>query len=599
MANINIYGTLYNNTTDGTIAYAAQVLDQEYENASGGTGEFQSVINKEHADSIDVLKENINTLSGQVGDNNDTLEQDITEIRQDITEINQSISDANGRIDDLEEKHDTEVSTINNNINTLSAATQSLPNTIVTSVGGTTSGASQVTVNVQRVTKSGLNYGGAAAANFVISAATQSMAGVMTASDKQALDNAVSAITDIRQDISSIEVDITEIQNGTSIQHATATAYGTVKLGSDTTLSADSRTYPVQNNASGQMMVRVPWTDNNTDVNVRSTMLDDDETHYLIVTTGKTTNYTGEVKGAAQITTARRNGNTILINTISGTTGEPDNLSDSYSTRVVERGFRLSMNEVTDIGGLSMGGGSTQPYVVLYSGDDGIEPIYVAQYNSSTPGWSKQITLMDNGGNQIFNDVTANKISVSGGSSSEVLLANGETTTLATINGNSLLDGGNITISAGTNDDHTVIQNAASSISGNNGSYNVLLGATMNNSAAETSSVNKASDFTYNPSTHALRISRVGGTASDTLTLSPIDGISLTASPQQRTNLVSISKSAIRFIQGSESDTFRADVNGVTAKAFIKTDGTSTQLLAADGSVQIPLTDEEINAICV
>ena len=164
MANINIYGTLYNNTTDGTIAYAAQVLDQEYENASGGTGEFQSVINKEHADSIDVLKENINTLSGQVGDNNDTLEQDITEIRQDITEINQSISDANGRIDDLEEKHDTEVSTINNNINTLSAATQSLPNTILTSVGGTTSGASQVTVNVQRVTKSGLNYGGAAAA---------------------------------------------------------------------------------------------------------------------------------------------------------------------------------------------------------------------------------------------------------------------------------------------------------------------------------------------------------------------------------------------------------------------------------------------------
>ena len=53
---------------------------------------------------------------------------------------------------------------------------------------------------------------------------------------------------------------------------ATSTTYGLVKLGSDTVqstaansvTSTASRTYAVQRNSSGQLVVNVPWTDNNT-----------------------------------------------------------------------------------------------------------------------------------------------------------------------------------------------------------------------------------------------------------------------------------------------------------------------------------------------
>jgi Chaperone of endosialidase len=67
--------------------------------------------------------------------------------------------------------------------------------------------------------------------------------------------------------------------SSSSPSQATSTVLGTVKLGSDTaqTVAANavsstaSRSYAVQLNASGQMLVNVPWTDTDTDTNTYPT----------------------------------------------------------------------------------------------------------------------------------------------------------------------------------------------------------------------------------------------------------------------------------------------------------------------------------------
>ena len=88
----------------------------------------------------------------------------------------------------------------------------------------------------------------------IASAATQSADGLMSAADKKKLDGiAVGA-------------------NNYSLPAATASVLGGVKLGSDTAQSVAanavsdtaSRTYAVQKNASGQLVVNVPWSDTNT-----------------------------------------------------------------------------------------------------------------------------------------------------------------------------------------------------------------------------------------------------------------------------------------------------------------------------------------------
>ena len=88
----------------------------------------------------------------------------------------------------------------------------------------------------------------------IASAATQSADGLMSAADKKKLDGiAVGA-------------------NNYSLPAATASVLGGVKLGNDTAQSVAanavsdtvSRTYAVQKNASGQLVVNVPWSDTNT-----------------------------------------------------------------------------------------------------------------------------------------------------------------------------------------------------------------------------------------------------------------------------------------------------------------------------------------------
>ena len=93
--------------------------------------------------------------------------------------------------------------------------------------------------------------------NTTYNAATQSTNGLMSAADKKKLDN------------------IAAEANKYSLPAATASVLGGVKLGSDTAQSVAAnavsatanRTYAVQKNASGQMVVNVPWSDTNTTYN--------------------------------------------------------------------------------------------------------------------------------------------------------------------------------------------------------------------------------------------------------------------------------------------------------------------------------------------
>ena len=68
-------------------------------------------------------------------------------------------------------------------------AINSLPTTLISSVTRGTVSATTITINVNKATKSGINYGSPAAANFNLPAATITAAGLMSSSDKQLVDN--------------------------------------------------------------------------------------------------------------------------------------------------------------------------------------------------------------------------------------------------------------------------------------------------------------------------------------------------------------------------------------------------------------------------
>lgn len=67
-------------------------------------------------------------------------------------------------------------------------AINSLPDTLISSIGRGEITGDSIIINVNQATKSGLNYGSPAAANLTFTAATNSIAGLMSASDKQKLD---------------------------------------------------------------------------------------------------------------------------------------------------------------------------------------------------------------------------------------------------------------------------------------------------------------------------------------------------------------------------------------------------------------------------
>lgn len=81
------------------------------------------------------------------------------------------------------------------------AALESLPSTLVSSVSRGAMDRVSITINVNRATKSGLNYATPSAANFDLPAATTSVAGLMSATDKTHINSLwVSALASIAVD---------------------------------------------------------------------------------------------------------------------------------------------------------------------------------------------------------------------------------------------------------------------------------------------------------------------------------------------------------------------------------------------------------------
>lgn len=96
---------------------------------------------------------------------------------------------------------------------------------------------------------------------------------------------------------------------------------------------------------------------------------------------------------------------------------------------------------------LYTGGSSDNGFTVLATGDNGdstSEPIFITQCSGVDDTISRLITLMDNNGNQKFNNVTATGYTISGKTANDLLTAAGSTTVLKTIGGESLLGEGNI-----------------------------------------------------------------------------------------------------------------------------------------------------------
>lgn len=159
MADIMIYGRLYNNTTDGVIASAEQIKDDAYKG-----GMFQDEINAEVSSALTDINTKIENVTGGIFDDSGKIDYDKlpTGNTSSSTETVYP-GDEGGKNRD---------------------AIESLPSHIVSNVSGVTQNADNVVLGVSGTTKNGLNYGAVAAENVTIAAATTGQAGVMTAQDK-------------------------------------------------------------------------------------------------------------------------------------------------------------------------------------------------------------------------------------------------------------------------------------------------------------------------------------------------------------------------------------------------------------------------------
>lgn len=159
MADIMIYGRLYNNTTDGVIASAEQIKDDTYKG-----GMFQDKINAEVLSALTDINSKIEDVSGSVIDESGKIDYDK------LPTGNTSASTETVYPGDEGGKNRD--------------AIESLPSHIVSNVSGVTQNADNVVLGVSGTTKNGLNYGAVATENVTIAAATTGQAGVMTAQDK-------------------------------------------------------------------------------------------------------------------------------------------------------------------------------------------------------------------------------------------------------------------------------------------------------------------------------------------------------------------------------------------------------------------------------
>lgn len=213
MANINIYGKLYNNTVDKIIAGAEQIWDttqskmQDIINAElyagitdfedqlgqpngiatlGGDGKIPSSQLPSYVD--DVLEYDNKSAFPQTGEAGKIYVAKDTNLTyrwsgSDYIEISQSLA--------LGETSSTAYAGDKGKANR--DAISSLPSTLISEVSLGTRDANQIILNINKATKSGLNYGSPAAANVTLTTASTSMAGLMSAADKGKLDDLMSS----------------------------------------------------------------------------------------------------------------------------------------------------------------------------------------------------------------------------------------------------------------------------------------------------------------------------------------------------------------------------------------------------------------------
>lgn len=138
-------------------------------------------------------------------------------------------------------------------------------------------------------------------------------------------------------------------------------------------------------------------------------------------------------------------GNSNLSIGTSNVINSGDNVSDTTRKAI---GIGFANNDTFSIRG---GGPDDSGFAVICTEDNGNEPLYAAQIVRNTEDgisrFKNIITLMNASGNQKFNNVTATGYSILNGTANEVLTADGDSNTLKTINGQTLLGSGDVDMS--------------------------------------------------------------------------------------------------------------------------------------------------------
>ena len=127
-------------------------------------------------------------------------------------------------------------------------AINSLPGTLVSSVSRGTIDGDSITINVNRVTKSGINYGSPAAQNFELPSATISAAGLMSATDKSHANSLWNLA------LASISVDAVTLATNTAGNQGTVTLKLTKVAGGGATNVPFTVTIPLATGSTNGVM---------------------------------------------------------------------------------------------------------------------------------------------------------------------------------------------------------------------------------------------------------------------------------------------------------------------------------------------------------
>jgi len=127
-------------------------------------------------------------------------------------------------------------------------AINSLPSTLVSSVSRGTIDGDSITINVNRATKSGINYGSPAAQNFELPSATTSAAGLMSATDKSHANSLWSSA------LASIAVDAVTLATNTAGNQGTVTLKLTKVAGGGATNVPFNVTIPLATGSANGVM---------------------------------------------------------------------------------------------------------------------------------------------------------------------------------------------------------------------------------------------------------------------------------------------------------------------------------------------------------